>query len=56
MTIESGRFAGRDFVAPGMAIFSRTKALLPMRSTRQQSIGSSAGARNASPVRRLKQA
>ena len=40
----------------GSGSFSRTKAMSPTRSTRQQAIGSSAGARNASPVRTLKQA
>ena len=35
---------------------SRTNTLLPTRSTRQQAMGSRAGARNAAPVRRLKQA
>ena len=36
--------------------FSRTKSLPPLVSTFQELTGSSAGARSASPVRRLKQA
>jgi hypothetical protein len=40
----------------GPASFSRTKALSPTRSTRQHGTESSAGARTASPVWRLKQA
>jgi hypothetical protein len=39
-----------------IATFSRAKTLSPERSTRQQAIGSSAGARNAAPVRRSKHA
>jgi hypothetical protein len=40
----------------GAVSLSRTKTMSSTRSTRQQAMGSSAGARSASPVRRLKQA
>ena len=59
MTIDSGIGRAPDGdarVAAGLASFSLTKTLSPTRSTRQHAIGSSAGARSASPVRRLKQA
>ena len=42
--------------AGGGDSFSLTKTASPCTSTRQREIGSNAGARSASPVRRLKQA
>jgi hypothetical protein len=58
MTIDDGDWRAEVAAAVGRASgnFSRTKIRSPSRSTRQQAIGSSAGARSASPVRRLKQA
>jgi hypothetical protein len=58
MTIDDGTWRADVDAGVGRAAgnFSRTKIRLPSRSTRQQAIGSSAGARSASPVRRLKHA
>jgi hypothetical protein len=58
MTIDDGRWLDEIDGAVGCAAgnFSRTKILSPSCSTRQQAIESSAGARSASPVRRLKHA
>jgi len=50
------RAAQASTLGSARASFSRTKTTSPVRSTRQQAIGSSAGARTASRVRRLKQA
>jgi len=58
MTIDDGRWLVEIDAGAGRVSgsFSRTNIRSPSRSTRQQAIGSSAGARSASPVRRLKQA
>ena len=60
MTIERGA-PGRPREGPaprtlGSGSFSLTYTVSSIRSTRQQGTGSSAGARNGSPVRRLKHA
>src|ERR1051326_8631983 len=55
ITTEFGAELGAG-LAEGSPSFSRIKTLSPTFSTFQRAIGSSAGARNASPVRRLKQA
>jgi hypothetical protein len=51
--VPPGAAAGRR---AALSRFSLTKALPSRCSTRQQETGFSAGARSASPVRRLKQA
>ena len=57
MTIEAGVLAeAGNADRDGVSRRARTTYLPPMVSTAQQDTGFSAGARMASPVRRLKQA
>jgi hypothetical protein len=53
---ETADELGLTWARLGLASFSRTKMWSPTVSTRQVATGSKAGARIASPVRRLKQA
>ena len=55
MTIDAGmRREAEEAPAAGSVTFSLAYTVSPTRSTRQLEMGSSAGARSASPVRRLK--
>lgn len=57
MTIDAGvSAASGNTGGDGVSRRARTTYLSPMHSTVQQSTGFSAGARMASPVRKLKQA
>ena len=60
ITTEGGELGGLFVFVSGYCAsagsLSRTKTLLPTRSTRQRGIASNAGADEAMPVRRLKQA